>query len=100
MSLEDLAAGLDDLSRNREALTLLILQGERAVPFLAEGLLGPPSPIPDARCLAAEGLGAIGGEAAMSALIRAPRAFGWYRSVSMPRSAAQALISDERSVSS
>jgi len=71
MSLEDLAAGLDDLSRNREALTLLILQGERAVPFLAEGLLGPPSPIPDARCLAAEGLGAIGGEAAMSALIRA-----------------------------
>ena len=71
MSLKDLAAGLDDLSRNREALTLLILQGERAIPFLAEVLLGPPSPIPDARCLAAEGLGAIGGEAAMSALIRA-----------------------------
>jgi HEAT repeat protein len=70
MSLESLAARLDDLSRNREALSLLILQGERAVPFLAEVLLGPPSSIPDARCLAAEGLGAIGGEAAVSALIR------------------------------
>jgi len=35
MSLEDLAAGLDDLSRKREALTLLVLQGERrpAVPI-------------------------------------------------------------------
>lgn len=71
MSLEDLAAGLDDLSRNREALTLLILQGERAVPVLAEVLLGPPASIPDARCLAAAGLGTIGGEAAASALIRA-----------------------------
>lgn len=70
MSLEDLAAGLDDLSRNREALTLLILQGERAFPVLADVLLGPPSPIPDARCLAAEGLGAIGGEGAVSALIQ------------------------------
>lgn len=70
MSLENLAAGLDDLSRNREALALLILQGERAVPVLAEVLLGPPSPIPDARCLAAEGLGVLGGEAAVSALIR------------------------------
>jgi HEAT repeat protein len=70
MSLRDLAAGLDDLSRNREALTLLVLQGERAVPFLAEVLLGPPSSIPEPRCLAAEGLGAIGGEAAVGALIR------------------------------
>jgi HEAT repeat protein len=69
MSLEDLAAGLDDLSRNREALALLILQGQRAVPVLAEVLLGPPSSIPEPRCLAAEGLGAIGGEAAVSALI-------------------------------
>jgi HEAT repeat protein len=71
MGIEDLAAGLDDLSRNREALVLLILQGERAVPVLAEVLMGPPSSIPGARCLAAEGLGAIGGEAAISALIRA-----------------------------
>jgi len=70
MSLEDLAAGLDDLSRNREALALLILQGQQAAPLLAEVLLGPPSSIPDARCLAAEALGAIGGEAAISALIR------------------------------
>jgi HEAT repeat protein len=70
MGLEDLAGRLDDLSHNREALTLLILQGERAVPVLAEVLLGPPSSIPDARCLAAEGLGAVGGEAAVSALIR------------------------------
>jgi HEAT repeat protein len=70
MSLEDLAGRLDDLSRNREALALLVLQGERAVPVLAEVLLGPPSSIPDARCLAAEGLGAVGGEAAVSALIR------------------------------
>jgi len=71
MSLEDLAAGLDDLSRNREALVLLILQGERAVPVLAEVLLGPPSSIPEPRCLAAEGLGAIGGGEAVSVLIRA-----------------------------
>lgn len=70
MGIEDLAARLDDLSRNREALTLLVLQGERAIPVLCEVLLGPPSPIPDARCLAAEGLGAIGGEAAVSALIQ------------------------------
>ncbi len=70
MRLENLAAGLDDLSRNREALALLILQGERAVPALARMLLGPPSSIPEARCLAAEGLGSIGGEAAVSALIR------------------------------
>jgi len=70
MSLQDLAAGLDDLSRNREALALLILQGERAVPVLAEVLLGPPSSIPETRCLAAEGLGVIGGEAAVSALIQ------------------------------
>ncbi len=71
MSLEDLAAGLDDLSRNREALVLLILQGERAIPVLAEVLLGPPSSIPEPRCLAAEGLGAIGGGEAVSMLIRA-----------------------------
>jgi HEAT repeat protein len=70
MSLEDLAAGLDDLSRNREALTLLILQGERAVPVLSQVLLGPPSSIPEPRCLAAEGLGTIGGEQAVTALIR------------------------------
>jgi len=69
VSLEDLAAGLDDLSRNREALALLVLQGERAVPVLAEVLLGPPSSIPEPRCLAAEGLGTIGGQAAVSALI-------------------------------
>ena len=70
MGIEDLAAGLDDLARNREALALLILHGEQAVPVLAEVLLGPPSSIPEARCLAAEGLGAVGGEAAVSALIR------------------------------
>lgn len=70
MSLEELAAGLDDLSRNREALALLVLQGERAVPVLAQVLLGPPSSIPDARCLAAEGLGAIGGKGAVGALIQ------------------------------
>lgn len=71
VGIEDLAAGLDDLSRNREALVLLILQGERAVPVLAEVLLGPPSSIPEPRCLAAEGLGAIGGGEAVSVLIRA-----------------------------
>ncbi len=70
MSLRDLAAGLDDLSRNREALTLLVLQGERAVPFLAEVLLGPPSSIPEPRCFAAEGFGAIGGEQSVGALIQ------------------------------
>lgn len=72
MSLEDLAAGLDDLSRNREALTLLVLQGQRAVPVLAEVLLGPPSSIPDARCLAAEGPGAIQGERVVSPPIQSP----------------------------
>ena len=49
----------------------LILQGERAVPAVAAVLLGPPSSIAEPRCLAAEILGAIGGEAALSALIRA-----------------------------
>ncbi len=70
MRIEDLAVQLDDLSRNQEALALLILQGEKAVPSLTRVLLGPPSSIPDARCLAAEGLGTIGGEAAVSALIQ------------------------------
>lgn len=70
MKVERLAAGLDDLTRNREALALLILKGPEAVPVLAQLLLGPPSPIPEPRCLAAEGLGAIGGEAAVTALIR------------------------------
>jgi len=69
MGLEDLATRLDDLSRNREALALLILQGHRAVPILAEVFLGLPSSIPEPRCLAAEGLGAIGGKEAVSALI-------------------------------
>jgi HEAT repeat protein len=35
VGIEDLAAGLDDLSWNREALSLLILQGERAAPVEA-----------------------------------------------------------------
>jgi len=70
MGIEDLAAGLEDLTRNREALALLILKGPQAVPVLSQVLLGPPSPIPEPRCLAAEGLGAIGGEAAVTALIR------------------------------
>lgn len=65
-----MAGKLDDLSRNREALALLILQGQRAVPVLADVLLGPPSSIPEPRRLAAEGLGAIGGEAAVGALIQ------------------------------
>ncbi len=70
MGIEDLAAGLDDLSRNRETLALLVLQGQRAVPVLAGVLLGSPSSIPEPRSLAAEGLGAIGGDEAVSALIR------------------------------
>ena len=70
MGIEELAGKLDDLSRNREALALLILQGQRAVPVLADVLLGPPSSIPEPRRLAAEGLGAIGGEAAVGALIQ------------------------------
>jgi HEAT repeat protein len=70
MGIEDLAARLDDLSRNREALTLLVLQGERAVPVLSQVLLGSPSSIPEPRCLAAEGLGTIGGEQSVGALIR------------------------------
>lgn len=72
MGIEDLAAGLDDLSRNREALSLLILQGQRAVPALAEALLRSPSPIPEPRCLAAEGLGAIQGERVVSPPIQSP----------------------------
>lgn len=74
MGIERLVAALGDLSRNREAMPLLILQGGRAVPALAEVLLGPPSSIPEARCLAAEALGAIGGEAAVTALIQGLRA--------------------------
>jgi HEAT repeat protein len=70
MRIEELVAELGDLSRNREALFLIILQGERAVPALSEVLLGMPSSIPEPRCLAADALGAIGGEGAVSALIR------------------------------
>jgi HEAT repeat protein len=70
MRIEDLVAMLGDLSRNREALPLIILQGERAVPALSDLLLGPPSSIPEPRCLAADALGAIGGEGAVSALIQ------------------------------
>jgi len=36
MGIEDLAAGLDDLSGNREALTLLILQGGRTGPAYSD----------------------------------------------------------------
>ncbi|HTX54106.1 MAG TPA: hypothetical protein VMD08_11885 [Candidatus Baltobacteraceae bacterium] len=71
MRSEELAAKLGDLTGNREAMAQLILQGERAVPAVAAVLLGPPSSIAEPRCLAAEILGAIGGEAALSALIRA-----------------------------
>jgi HEAT repeat protein len=71
MGMEKLAAGLGDLTRNREALALLILQGERAVPVLTEILLSPASSIPEPRCLAAEALGAIAGDDAVGALIRA-----------------------------
>ena len=47
MGIEDLAARLDDLTRNREALALLILKGPQAVPILSRVLLGPPSSIPE-----------------------------------------------------
>jgi len=70
MGIEDLAARLDDLTRNQEALALLILKGQQAVPVLSRVLLGPPSSIPEPRCLAAEALGAIGGDEAVSGLIR------------------------------
>jgi len=60
--------GLEDLQRGPEFLLLLIAIGEPAVDALARFLLGPPSPHPQPRMLAAEALGAIGGAKAGQAL--------------------------------
>lgn len=53
------------------AQTLLVQLGAAAVPALAACLLGPPGAEPAARRMAAQALGAIGGEEAFAALIAA-----------------------------
>jgi HEAT repeat protein len=65
---ERVVLGLEDLQRGPEFLLLLIAIGEPAVDALARFLLGPPSPHPQPRMLAAEALGAIGGAKASRAL--------------------------------
>jgi HEAT repeat protein len=68
---ERVVQGLEDLQRGPEFLLLLIAIGEPAVGALARFLLGPPSPHPQPRMLAAEALGAIGGAKASRALAEA-----------------------------
>ena len=62
MGIEDLAARLDDLTQNWEALTLLILKGLQAVPILSRVLLDPSSSIPEPRCLTPLSPLGVGGE--------------------------------------
>ena len=69
--VQDLVEGLNDLQRNHQTQAELIMLGEQAVEPLVKFLLGPPAQFPQPRCLAAEALGIIGGEAAFDGLIRA-----------------------------
>lgn len=71
MSPRDLVKTLDDLGQNLNAQLQLIMLGEKAVEPLVEFLLSPPALHPEPRCLAAEALGAIGGDRAIDGLIRA-----------------------------
>lgn len=71
MNLRELVAGLDDPQRSWQVQMALIQWGEEAVEPLVEFLLPPPTLDPHPRCLAAEALGAIGGEKALEGLIKA-----------------------------
>ncbi len=70
MNPRELVKALDDLRQNLDAQIQLILMGEEAVEPLVEFLLSAPTLHPQPRCLAAEALGAIGGERASDGLIR------------------------------
>lgn len=71
MTAQELVQALDDLRHNLDAQLQLIMLGEKAVEPLIEFLLSPPALHPEPRCLAAEALGAIGGEKTIDGLIRA-----------------------------
>lgn len=71
MNPTDLVKALDDLRQNLDAQIHLIMAGEEAVEPLVEFLLSAPTLHPQPRCLAAEALGAIGGQRAIDGLIRA-----------------------------
>ncbi len=64
---------LKNLHEGPLVLPQVVQLGESAVPALEELLRGPSSAIHHARCLAANGLGAIPGPAATEALVRALR---------------------------
>jgi HEAT repeat protein len=62
---------LRDLARGPASFAAVVALGERAVPGLEALLRGPPESIYQPRCLVADALAAIGGEAAFQALLRA-----------------------------
>lgn len=70
MNATELVKALDDLQQNLDAQLQLIMMGEAAVEPLMEFLLSAPALHPEPRRLAAEALGAIGGERAIDGLIR------------------------------
>lgn len=71
MNPRKLVKALDDLRQNLDAQLQLIMMGKDAVDPLVEFLLSAPTLHPQPRCLAAEALGAIGGQKAIDGLIRA-----------------------------
>jgi HEAT repeat protein len=71
MNPRKLVKKLDDLRQNLDAQLQLIMLGEKAVEPLVEFLLSAPALHAEPRCLAAEALGAIGGERAIDGLIKA-----------------------------
>ena len=71
MNPRELVKKLDDLRQNLDAQLQLIMMGEDAVDPLIAFLLSAPMLHPQPRCLAAEALGAIGGQKAIDGLIRA-----------------------------
>lgn len=69
MNPRQLVKQLDDLRQNLDAQLQLIMMGEQAVEPLVELLLSARTLHPEPRCLAAEALGAIGGQKAIDGLI-------------------------------
>ena len=71
MNARETVKKLDDLHQNLDAQLQLIMMGQEAVDALIEFLLSAPALHPQPRCLAAEALGAIGGQKAIDGLISA-----------------------------
>jgi HEAT repeat protein len=71
MNPEKLVRDLGHPTYGPIAQALLVQMGTRAVPALRACLLGPPAPEPEVPRMAAQALGAIGGDAAFAALIAA-----------------------------